>query len=187
MFVLVLWGWELRTFMRAFVLLFGVAGKCSLILLLCRQDFRVDLVCLNGTETISLLFFLCFLTLSVDDSFIDGVLLSLISEFFSFRFRFLSFNFIPCSFCQLNFLFEACVILLLLCFSFSCFIFSCFSFNSEVLVLYLSLFFCNFSFSFSLFLCHFFMCSADVVGFPLEKSLNPLQEIYGSTKGDFQG
>ena len=35
MFVLVLEDWELKTFMRAFVLLFGAAGKCSLIMLLC--------------------------------------------------------------------------------------------------------------------------------------------------------
>ena len=76
MFVLVLEDWELRTFMRAFVLLFGVAGKWSLFLVLCRQEFRVDLGSLNGTETINLLFFLCFLTLAVDASFVDGVLLS---------------------------------------------------------------------------------------------------------------
>ena len=88
MFVLVLGDWELRTYLRAFALLFGVAGKCFLILLLWRQDFRVDLGSLNGTETINLLFSLCFLTLSIDDLYVDGVLSSLISEFLSFRFGF---------------------------------------------------------------------------------------------------
>ena len=66
MFVLVLGRWKLRAFMRAFVLLlFGVAGKCSLILLLSRPDFCVDLESLNGPETTNLLFSLRFLTLSV--------------------------------------------------------------------------------------------------------------------------
>ena len=50
---------------------------------------------LNGTETINPLFSCCFLTLSVNDLFVDGVLLPCISEFLSFRFQFLSFNFIP--------------------------------------------------------------------------------------------
>ena len=95
MFPLALGDWELRTIMRAFVLLFGVAGKCSPIWLLCHQDFRVDLESLNGTETINLLFSLCFLTLSVDVLFVDGVLLSRFSEFLSFHFQFPSFKFIP--------------------------------------------------------------------------------------------
>ena len=57
MFPLALGDWELRTIMRAFVLLFGVAGKCSPIWLLCHQDFRVDLGSLNGTE-LSIFYFL---------------------------------------------------------------------------------------------------------------------------------
>ena len=94
MLVLVLGDWKLRTFMRAFVLLFGVAGKCSLIMLLCCQDSCVDLGSLNVIETSNLLFSLCFLTLSVDDLFVDGVLLSHFSECLSFCFQFLSFSFI---------------------------------------------------------------------------------------------
>ena len=95
MLVQVLGDWKLRTFMRAFVLLFGVAGKCSLIWPLCRGDFRVDPGNLNGTETINILFSLRFLTLSVHYLFVDGMLSSCISEFLSFCFRFLSFNIIP--------------------------------------------------------------------------------------------
>ena len=96
MLVLALDDWEFRTFTRAFVLQFGVAGKPSLIMLSCCQDFHVDRGSLNGTEMKPLLFSLCFSnSLSADDLFVDGVLLSCISEFLSFRFRLLSFNFIP--------------------------------------------------------------------------------------------
>ena len=79
--------------MRAFVLLFGVAGKCSLILLLCRRDFCVGLVSLNDTETINLLFSQCF---SIT-RFVFNFCLSISSPEVS---------------ANCNFLLEACMILL---------------------------------------------------------------------------
>ena len=65
-----------------------------------------------------------------------------------------------------NFHFEACMILLFVTVHFH----DLFSIVLHLILnslRYICLFFCN-SFSlFSLFLCHFFMCSADVVGFPI--------------------
>ena len=50
--------------------------------------FSCNLGSLNGIETINLLFSVCFLTLSIDDLYVDGVLSPLISEFLSFHFDF---------------------------------------------------------------------------------------------------
>ena len=99
--VLVLGYWELRTFIRAFVSLFGVAGEPSLIMLLCHRDFHVDL----GRS-----FSLCFLTLSVDGFFVYQVLLSCISNVFLFVFNFCLSVSSPEVSAKCNFLFEPCAI-----------------------------------------------------------------------------
>ena len=171
MFVLVLGRWKLRAFMRAFVLLlFGVAGKCSLILLLSRPDFCVDLGSLNGPETTNLLFSLRFLTLPVTIYMYMECYYHVFLNLFLFVFDFCLSISSPEVSTNCNFLFEASTILFFVKVHFHGLFLIVFHLtlraNSEVVVLYVSLF-CDSFYLFSLFLHHFFMRSADVAGFPI--------------------